>query len=422
MNKKIFFIIALLSIAVFQLFAQEVKLDMSVPETIIAGEYAVVYIHISKGDLTGFARIQQSFPQAVSISSNNSGGGDFNFTEGQLNIIWLNLPPQSELDLSYTVTTHETVKGTLNFGGKFSFIVDSDREEFEISKKTALITPSPLVAPELVIDINDFKGDRPGTNEGVGNPIVAVVREKPYLSDSGDGWIVNLVVNKGAFKKLARLEEIVPANYTAENLESHDAIFSFKDGVVKYLWMNLPQEEFFTVSYKLIPLDGNTGIEPTIKGGLTYMNDQELSTVSVIEKGEAIHKMDERELRNFMDVFTAELSGHSVQRPIGATKILDEPLPVKHGFYFRVQILATSKPVNAETYFARLKLGEIFKEQHEGLYKYTTGTFALYKDARVYIDYLYKLRLNEAFVTAYEDGERITVKKALRQTKQKWIK
>jgi len=152
------------------------------------------------------------------------------------------------------------------------------------------------------------------------------------------------------------------------------------------------------------------------------MNDQELSTVSVIEKEDAIHKMDERELRNFMDAFTAEVSGQSVQRPIGATKILDEPLPVKQGVYFRVQILATSKPVNAERYFARLKLGEIFKEQHEGLYKYTTGTFTLYKDARVYIDYLYKLSLNEAFVTAYEDGERIPVKKALRQTKQKWIK
>ena len=213
----------------------------------------------------------------------------------------------------------------------------------------------------MVVDINDFKGDRPGTNEGVANLTVAVVREKPYLSDSGDGWIVNLLVNKGAFKKLARLEEVVPANYTAENLESHDAIFSFKDGVVKYLWMNLPQEEFFTVSYKLIPLDGNTAIEPTIKGGLTYMNDQELSTVAVIEKKDAIHKMDERELRNFMDAFTAELSGQSVQRPIGATKILDEPLPVKQGIYFRVQILATSKPVNAEKYFARLKLGEIFK-------------------------------------------------------------
>lgn len=422
MIRKTIFLTSILLFTCSSLFAQKVTLDMQVPDNIIAGEYAVINIHISKGNLTGFARLQQSFPLAASVESNNSGGGDFSFTDGQLNIIWLNLPPQTELDLSYTLSTHETVQGMLRLGGKFSFILDSDREEIEIDAKNIRVTPSPLVSPDLVVDINEFSGDRPGTNVEGGNTTVAVVREKPYLSDSGDGWIVNLLVNKGALKKLARLEEIVPANYIAENLESHNAIFSFKDGVVKYLWMNIPQEEFFTVSYKLIPLNGNTGYKPDIKGGLTYMNNEELNTVSVVEKSEALHKMSERDLRVFLDAFTAEITGQSVQRPAGATKILTEPLPVKQGIYFRVQILATSKPVNAERYFSRLKLGEIFKEQHEGLYKYTTGTFVLYKDARAYIDKLYRLNLNEAFVTAYEDGERIAVKKALRQTKQKWIK
>ena len=422
MIRKYIFSVGLFLFICLSLFSQEVKLDIAAPESIVAGEAVVINIHISKGSLTGFARLQQSFPLAVDVKSDNSGGGDFNFVDGRLNIIWLNLPGHTDLDLSYTLSTHETVKGTLILEGKFSYIVDSDREELEIRPQTINISPSPLVSPDLVVDINEYKGVRPGADVVDEDQVVVVVREKPYLSDSGDGWIVNLLVSKGALKKLARLEEIVPANYTAENLKNHNAIFSFKEGVVKYLWMNLPREEYFTVSYKLIPLDGNMEKNPLIKGGLTYMDNEELNTFSVVEKGDALHKMDDRELSNFIAAFTAEVSGQSVQRPVEATKIINEPLPVKQGIYFRVQILATSKPVNAERYFSRLHLGEIFKEQHEGLYKYTTGTFTLYKDARAYVDKLSRLNLNEAFVTAYEDGERISVKKALRQARQRWFK
>ena len=73
-------------------------------------------------------------------------------------------------------------------------------------------------------------------------------------------------------------------------------------------------------------------------------------------------------------------------------------------------------------YFSKLKLGGIFKEHIEGLYKYTTGTFTLYKDAKYYIEKLKKVNLTEAFVIAYQDGERLPVRRALRLTNQKWIK
>ena len=63
-------------------------------------------------------------------------------------------------------------------------------------------------------------------------------------------------------------------------------------------------------------------------------------------------------------------------------------------------------------------------ENHNGWIKYTTGKYTQYKDARDA-----RVRITNAssklpgpFVTAYNDGERITVQEALLVSKQLWYK
>lgn len=60
-------------------------------------------------------------------------------------------------------------------------------------------------------------------------------------------------------------------------------------------------------------------------------------------------------------------------------------------------------------------------EQVNGLNKYTNGSFADYNGAH---DQRNEIRTNggtDAFVTAYNNGNRITVQEALMITTQKWI-
>jgi hypothetical protein len=421
MNKKFATVfIFMLTIVRFVSVGQEINVKITAPEEVTAGEVNVIYLHIFKNKLTGFARLQQNFPLAIGITEDDPGGGDFSFKNGNLNLIWLNLPKRDEIVIRYYIEFDRTVKGDFELTGKFSYIVDSEREELTFGPRIIHVNPSPLVEEDQVVDIYSFKGNRPGSMEPEYS-VAAVLREKPYLSVSGDGWIVNLIVNRGALEKMARIEELVSNRFTAENIESHNAVFSFKNGVVRYNWMNIPPEEYFTVSYKLIPIDGNMEKPPVIKGTISYMKGENMNSLQVFEKDISFHTMDKQELADYVAAFAAEMEGRSVQRQV-ATKIINEPAPVKTGVYFRVQILATSKSVDAERYFSKLKLGRIFKEYIEGLYKYTTGTFTYYKDAKYFIDKLGRVNLNEAFVIAYQDGERIPVRKALRLTNQKWIK
>ena len=77
-----------------------------------------------------------------------------------------------------------------------------------------------------------------------------------------------------------------------------------------------------------------------------------------------------------------------------------------------------------ENYFRKHNVpGRIYKEYINGLYKYTTGTFSSYREARAFVQRLKETTdIDEAFVTAYDGGRRITVREALNRTGQKWFK
>ena len=63
-------------------------------------------------------------------------------------------------------------------------------------------------------------------------------------------------------------------------------------------------------------------------------------------------------------------------------------------------------------------------ENHEGWIKYITGEYGVYKQARDKREDLVAANHNfpGPFVTAYNDGQRITVQEALMISNQKWFK
>jgi hypothetical protein len=95
----------------------------------------------------------------------------------------------------------------------------------------------------------------------------------------------------------------------------------------------------------------------------------------------------------------------------------------ENGVSFKVQILAAHRVVNKTYFKQRHGFSEDFNiESHEGWVKYTTGKFGEYKKAR---DERERLKsdyntLPGPFVTAYNNGDRITVQEALLISKQQW--
>lgn len=64
-------------------------------------------------------------------------------------------------------------------------------------------------------------------------------------------YIIEVKLLKQGIDGVAKLTENVPEGFDAKLVQSTNGIFTFKDGVVKVIWMKVPQGESLTVVYKI---------------------------------------------------------------------------------------------------------------------------------------------------------------------------
>jgi hypothetical protein len=138
---------------------------------------------------------------------------------------------------------------------RYLHIDNNERKSVDVTPMSVTILPSPDIDPALIVDIKEFEQRviqkvTPVSEESVN---VACIRQKPVPGTTAGEYIVNIMVNKEDKKKFAKVEETVPAGYAAVAMDNRDAIFTFKDQTVKFLWMNLPSERYFTISVQADP-------------------------------------------------------------------------------------------------------------------------------------------------------------------------
>lgn len=102
---------------------------------------------------------------------------------------------------------------------------------------------------------------------------VNVSTSLPATVQPGASFTMELDVTKGDVSGFAKLEQILPPGFTAEQGETANATFSFKDQKVKYLWMALPNGDF-KVSYK-VNVDESLSGNQIIEGTFAYIKDNE---------------------------------------------------------------------------------------------------------------------------------------------------
>jgi len=448
------------------LFDGGVSLEMNAPSTVEAGKDFQVEITINKGQLEGFSRFQQLLPAGLKAISDNAANADFSFKDHRVRLIWLRMPDQQTVTLTYNVHVDPRLKGNFTIGGKFSYIYNNQRQSVDVDPVSVTITPSPDIDPSLIVDINDFeKKVIPDLTPAATDQVICI-RQKPIVTAPGE-FTVNLLVNKAGKEKFAKIEENIPAGYRAISGETKDAIFTFKDQTAKFLWMNLPSPPYFIVSYKIIAQEDVSSLPPLdIKGTFSYIEDGKTEVVDITQTDTNIKNASQEELKQLLlsvpQMLTQKAGGTSntgngnetareqEEQQLAETNTNQPvtkpgPAPVKkrtsqssrlpkipeayilqprEGIYYRVQVAAGHRPVNVKRYFRKYHLQDTVRaEMHEGWHKYSVGTFREYKQARDFRVHIWNTTtINDAFVSAYNSGRRITVQEALMITNQKWYK
>ena len=407
-------------------FTSDFKITQKAPERIDSLSSCTIELTIEKGDIKGFAKLQSVFPSGVTVEEVETQGATFTFAQRKMKLIWMNLPDQESFTVKYKLKVEDPETVEVPIGGTFSYLDNNNRMTYDITNHILKVGPSKEQLKEQT------------------KPQVYVYRE--VEAKGNDKYAVRLKVLSKNLTGFAKIEDIVPYDAKASQVEAKESVFSQVDNKVKFVWMSMPEADTFEVVYNL-DLSGalSQDIEE-VSGKFSYLYDnstQKLTIRSEAPDDANTEKPDEEvtpEIPDEEEDQTAELTEEQdtavEPEPEKSEKITEiervseekideaddddldtrkyfadgytdddeqdepnEPSPDEEetktksvtkqqkrkdqGVNYRVQLLAGHNSVEAPYFEKNYDFtDQFFVENHDGWIKYTTGDFGIYNDAR----------------------------------------
>lgn len=463
MLKQIIILFNLLSfIIITALLPADIKVETKLPEksSFIIDSTYIVEVDITKGPIYGFAKFQQNIPDGYLAQPVETADASFTFADGKIKFIWMAIPETEHVKISYalTATSDAAAEGVID--GKLSYIEDNERKSYDIPS-----IPIKAISDEPIV-------------EKV--PAIASIN-RSVKSLGNNEYEVSLTIDQQGVEGFGKLEEYMPEGAEATVLENNKAVFSQVDDRSKFVWMSVPKDAQFNVSYKVSSDSDIQSSLESMEGNFSFLDGNETKTVAVlggapIESAAIIAANTEKEkplISESVEIVKEEIAAveplviaepEEVEMPkeiVKAEKIeevaamepleeVNEPAVVaqeqieepkeqliaskqekmnvpdpESGVSYKVQLAAGKKLVSDAFLRKAYKYKDAYNvENHQGWVKYTTGEFNVYSGARDKREQLANAGHNfpGPYVTAYNDGTRITVQEALMISNQKWFK
>ncbi len=255
------YIILLIFSALFTSAQNEITLKSRMPYSVKQGDSFTIELIIDKPDFSSYASFSQEFPKGFSVVENYSAGAEFKFINQELSFVWLRLPKQKRIILTYDVKTDIGLKGICKFTGRLKYLAGNR------TGNVYLDTISVNIESEQVSQINK-KIKEGNTLKGVS------CKRKGMLYDKKNkAYIVTLeVVKQPGDISTTRITEVIPWGFKAFLESSKGANFNISNNQIVFLWSNIPADNIFTVSYRLVH-DSNIQSKPEINGYIEYIKE-----------------------------------------------------------------------------------------------------------------------------------------------------
>ncbi len=460
------------------LFLADITITQDVPATMQAGSEVKVTVTVEKGDLTGFAKLQIDMPEGLSVTAIETKGASFTFADQKAKFIWMALPTQANFKVTYTLTAAANASGSLPIIGKFSFIEDNERKTKDLPSTSITIISSavaqsatepeqvatPAASTETALQQASSDASNDVVFAGGAAPVktIAVETRSGVAPQQGKGnvggtrtvtaiteneMLVEVTIKKGDIRGFGKLQETIPTGFTALEKSSDEAIFTAQDRIVKFVWLNLPAKTDLKVTYKL-RANGQPEGDYVLNGEFGYLLNDEtqkavIGSTNFLIGPKAMQTLavtptePEKNLQGGgTNTIVTPTEPETVVEPVAKVepKVTPKADPVvankpriptpETGVTYKVQITAAHKEVGREYFSERHRFnGDFGIERHQGWIKYTTGRYERYAEARDQRQSYISAGHNfpGPFVTAYSNGERVTVQEALMISNQKWV-
>lgn len=442
------------SVALFfsAVFADGVVIDHNLPTNLQPGENTTVTVNINKGEVTGFAKLQLEIPAGLTARAIKKSGASFTFSGQKAKFIWMTLPDTQEVEVEYELEADINASGSKVIEGQFSYIKENERVDYDLSPQIIIVGTEDVLVDNTP-DSTQSESNNSNDNTSAQFQSDAVCTRT--LTPLGEGeYFVEVSAESVETDGFAKIIEEISEGFEIKEDASGEAIVTVEENGIKYVWFEQPSDPNYSISYTLIgnpnsespEIDGkfsfvannqpveipivhqemissrdfvgkdNDVAETTPEENTTidtenYVNPNEGNTEEVIEETVAETITEEPIEKVIKEVYTDNLND-----------IKNVPSP-ETGVNYKVQLAATHKYVAANQFKKNNGFSATIQtENHEGWTKFVTGSHNEYKsarDARNNINAQYT-KFKGPFVTAYNNGERITVQEALMVSKQKW--
>jgi hypothetical protein len=334
----------------------------------------MVRLKVNNNRIVGFGKILEVLPDNCSTNRDNDGGAVITQDANSIKFVWFEVPTAPSFEISYRVMcisdgTVPVIRGQLSYtenGNPFTVDVAQIEAPADLAVSQPAVNTTVAQAQALNSDSSTTiaQGTVPVTDTTIQNSQVAA--NVNGVNGNQITPVLNDTVN--AYNAAANNTNASNNNQQSTKVEVGNT-------------SNANQKQDLTAN-------GNT------------------------------EKVDNKTVENEIEVVT------SVDN--GTLRAVVNTVPsAEKGITYKVQILAAHRVVDKSYLKKKFSFEEDYNiENHNGWIKYTTGMYTQYKDAR---DARVKItsessKLPGPFVTAYNDGERITVQEALLVSKQLWYK
>ena len=427
----------LIGVMIYSLFFTDgATISVNAPKTASPASEFTVELTVKKGDVNGFAKLQQELPKGFTASELESQGASFTFSGQMVKFLWTELPKEGEFKISYRLSVDVSVSGVQSFGGKFSYLLNNDKTTIEIPATSINITESTDAAAQQTASTDNATPDKVAAQN--------IVCERIMPTDAIDNFVVEVTIKKGSISGFAKLQETIPNGFTATVVESGTSSFTFADQIVKFVWISLPAETDIKVSYK-IAVEPKLIAKKDIEGVFSYLENDEPKKATVAKSSIMVNNMgaqaavdvpvktettpvaevkqEEKKIEEKkVEEKTPVVENKMVENTVNTSATTNIPSP-QTGVNYKVQICALHSNAPVSYFKNTYSISEAINiESHEGWTKYTVGGFNEYKQARDHREIMKNKGIMGPFVTAYNIGKRITVQEALMISNQQWYK
>ncbi len=427
MVKTLFITASVLTVFVVTLFfmpIQKISVTQKTPSETLPGQEFIVELTINKGTINGFSRLQQNLPAGCKAEPVNVGNAKFIFEDQFIKVVWFALPETPSFTITYKITVDNSIAGDINLSGIFSYIEKDKTKTIDIEAAIVKVTNINQTGQPLA---DGGKPEQTGSDASGPADAIQINRNIPDKITGDRDFVVELTVKNKSIHGSAKIVEHIPDGWTAEKIESAGSLFKSQDSLVKFIWLAMPKDTVFKISYRVTPGENIKALQ-SIYGTFAFDNKGTPRSFDYFPSEIASAVTDPThviEKKNPDDAVASAIKESIKQSPRPSEVMTTQATTIsspKTGIIYSVQMAACRKDVKDVKYFNQHYHLEdsVSAETNEGWHKYVIGSFNDYRNARD-MRVNTQEKVNGTFVVAYNNGKRITVREALTVAKQKWM-